>query len=229
MTGSSPASETEQQLIRAESSTPESANRSHEAVVNCWKALEWSADNFRFALDRSERTSGEVSASILSLGESSSIGRIAQTSDATPLKGKRVELSADLRVKGAKRGAVLSIRADDAQGRLIGIETLYLGYDADHAEHGAGMKRGPMGDIDWSTAQVLLDVPDQARTVTYGVSLAGSGQLWVDNVRLEVIAQRISADAGVVINPFGIKAERSELTSSPRNLDFEMNAGEPCS
>jgi hypothetical protein len=92
------------------------------------------------------------------------------------------------------------------------------------------MASGPMGDLEWRTEQVLLDVPEHASTVTYGVSLHGGGQVWIDNVRIEVVSEQIPADANEgIINPYGIRAEPSELTGDLRNADFELEIGEPCS
>jgi hypothetical protein len=42
-------------------------------------------------------------------------------------------------------------------------------------------------DRDWQTYDVVLDVPPDAQSIFFGVLLAGSGELWISNVQIQIV------------------------------------------
>jgi len=47
------------------------------------------------------------------------------------------------------------------------------------------------GDTEWTRHDVVLDVPASARRITFGVLLGGPGTVWIDGVRLDVVASTV--------------------------------------
>jgi hypothetical protein len=210
-------------LTGAESS-PASARRpptirtaSVASDLSCWRIPISVQPDFTFTLDGTERTNGEYSGSITATRESRRPGILFQAADATPLRGKRVELSADMRTRGATNGAGLWLRGDDGQGNLVAFDYQKLSNDP-----------APGGDIEWSTHHVVLDIPDDARLVSFGLSLSGSGQVWFDNVRIEVVSLDTPITGESARSPHGLVAGPTDLTNKPGNLDFELPAGAAC-
>jgi hypothetical protein len=64
------------------------------------------------------------------------------------------------------------------------------------------------GDSDWVRRSVVLDVPDGASTINYGIMLAGGGTLW---------ARHVTVDAA---DPSEIVLTAPSLPRRPTNLGF---------
>jgi hypothetical protein len=144
-------------------------------------------------------------------------GKFFQTVDATALRGNRIHFEADMRTKLANRRAGIWIRADDANGRLVAIKQALL-IGPDHTSS---------GNVDWTTVDVELDIPSEALVVSYGLTIGGTGQTWIDNARIDV-SDSATIAAGEIINPLGLIAEPSDLSNKPGNLDFELGPESDC-
>lgn len=127
-------------------------------------------------------------------------------------RGRRVRLSGYLKVNDVSgAGFGLQIQADDAQ-RTRAFDNM-----AD---------RRQVGTKDWTYAQVVLDVPNDALGLQVGAVLSGSGTAWVDDIRLEVVSSDVPVTAPPSAGePFHdssyVIAEYQRAPSEPRNLDFE--------
>ena len=81
------------------------------------------------------------------------------------------------------------------------------------------------GNFDWRIQQIVLDVPYDAATISYGLLLDGSGQAWVDDFTFEIVgAQTASTDLmrgpGALRNPT-TPATLAHLPAEPVNTDFD--------
>lgn len=95
----------------------------------------------------------------------------------TDYAGKRVRLSAQLRADQLAAWGGLWMRADIGQ----------------HAAAFDNMYNRPLrGSFDWQTAQVVLDIPGGATTLSFGFLLNGPGQLQATAFRLEVVDQTVA-------------------------------------
>lgn len=75
------------------------------------------------------------------------------------------------------------------------------------------MQQRPItGTSDWRSYTVVLDVPAESESISFGVLLAGTGKVWIDNVRFEEV------DASV---PVTGSLAPAALRPAPSNLDFE--------
>jgi hypothetical protein len=48
------------------------------------------------------------------------------------------------------------------------------------------------GTTDWKRYDVVLDVPPEAKALAFGLLLAGNGQIWFDDLRLEVVDRSVA-------------------------------------
>ena len=85
--------------------------------------------------------------------------------------------------------------------------------------------RGLTGTRRWKLCEVVLDVPEEATLIVFGALLTGTGRMWVDDLKFEVVGKDVpvtgnAADAdegssGGKEGPFGGK----EVEVDPRVLD----------
>lgn len=67
----------------------------------------------------------------------------------------------------------------------------------------------------WRNYQVILDVPDGAQYIAFGVLLDGPGCIWIDEVKFEVVDENV---------PLTSVTTGNEYPDGPTNLDFEQDS-----
>jgi len=206
---------------------PATGLHNQRVAAECWGLRGSAPWDFVVTLDREMRTSGDASALISASRESAGYATMFQRASAAPVRGKRVEFSVDLRTRGATRGANLVLRAEDARGITVAFDNMWMSYGADHRPDQL-LNRGVTGDTEWSTQHVVVDIPDSARVITYGVSLDGGGKVWIDNARIEAVPKDMATTALPVpqwpVPPDNMWVDPDSLTRSPRNLEFDLEA-----
>jgi len=151
------------------------------------------------------------------------------------------------------RTMMQSVKADDYRGmrvrlsgyvkgeNIAGYAGLWLRVD------GAGYSlnfdrmsnRTIKGTTDWKKYEVVLDVPEESIVIAFGILLEGEGQVWIDDLQLEVVGQDVPTTG---LKGFSerqkdefLKKDKEERTRSeevvrartknypakPVNLDFE--------
>jgi len=111
------------------------------------------------------------------------IGNLMQAVKAEALRGKRIRLRADVRVTQA---------FSDAKAQL------WLRVDRPGGKPGFfdNMHDRPVTSGKWSECEITGDVAADAEQIALGLMLIGRGAAWIDNVRLDVLA-----DAGIGDEP----------------------------
>ena len=135
--------------------------------------------------------------------EADAFGSLMQSIAADAYRGRTIRIRAELRSRGAERGA-LWMRVDPRDGRR------HLRFDNMLTRR----KNGPLrGDVDWTERSVVLDVPDDAASIHYGIMLGGGGELWARNFVLEEV------------DPSLVEVTQTEYPKGPTNLDFRPSSG----
>lgn len=216
--------------LRADAANPPGTRRGR-IPAECWGLRGSAPHDYVVTLDRNVRTSGVASALITSrrdTADRSHYVTMFQTSSAAPVKGRRVEFSADIRTRGAIGGANLLLRAEDASGRTVAFDNMTASYDAERRPDRL-INTGVTGDTEWSTQHVVVDIPSEAAVITYGVSFFGGGKTWIDNARVEVVSEEVPTTAvdmlqsPVPVN--GIPVDPASLERLPQNLEFDLESG----
>jgi hypothetical protein len=198
--------------------------------IPCWGLRGTAPEDFMVEADTRILTSGKSSVSIASRGESQGWGTLYQFADAQAMRGRRVEFSADVRTMAVTRGASLFVRVDDAQGKTLALDNMWMSLDTNYRD-GRLVNRTITGDTDWSTEHIVLDIPDQAHAISFGVNLSGGGTLWIDNAQLELVSEDTPV-TGFVQTPEMLRHTAPfpllEPPQQPANLDFERDAVNAC-
>ena len=88
--------------------------------------------------------------------------------------------------------------------------------------------RSLRGTSDWHEIEIILDVADNAIGIAFGVIMQGRGELYIDDMRWEIIpASGATTDQYVAPIPTGFDAPAAYATVprlAPTNMGFELKA-----
>jgi len=122
-------------------------------------------------------------------------GTMMQSLQASDYKGKRIRFSAQVKSDSVVDWAGLWMRVDE--GNQVSA------FD--------NMQRRPIqGTADWTPYSVVLDVSQGATGISFGILLAGTGSVWLSDVKFEVVDPQTPVTGPVT-------------PAAPANLDFEKN------
>lgn len=130
-----------------------------------------------------------------------SYGCLMQSAIADRYRGKKVILRATVSTQDAD-GAAIWLRVDRSLGQVLRFDNML-----DRTGEGA-----LVGTNDWTGCRVVLDIPEAAASIHYGLLLKGYGLLRAKDLTLDEAADDASVTAG------------SRYLTGPSNLDFEAAA-----
>jgi len=107
-------------------------------------------------------------------------GTLMQSIPADPYRGRRLRMSAFVRTKDVERWAGLWMRIDRPEGR---------------SRFDNMQSRPIVGTTEWSRYEVVLDVPDDAASIHFGIVQDGPGTSWIDDVSLEPVGSDVASTA----------------------------------
>jgi len=124
-------------------------------------------------------------------------GTLMQSFNAADYLGKRVRFSAAVKTEDVQSWAGLWMRVDKG---------------AQSVEFDNMQNRPLKGTADWKSYAVVLDVPQDATGIFFGVLLDSAGEVWLSDVKFEVV--------GTAVSTTGIRPKL--LQPGPVNLDFQQ-------
>ena len=127
---------------------------------------------------------------------SDGFGTVMQEFRADKYAGKRLRLSAFVKSDAVQDSAGLWMRVDKGRDSVA--------FD--------NMQGRPIkGTTGWQKYEVVLDVPQDATGIFFGVLLGGSGEVWLNSVKLEVVGTDVPTTG----------AKPPKLPDEPANLSFD--------
>jgi hypothetical protein len=101
-------------------------------------------------------------------------GTLTQGVVADEFRGGSVRYTGYLRTEDVTGWAGLWLRVDGpAQGKPLAFDNMKTSH------------RAVVGTTDWKKYEIVLDVPEEATKIFFGMLLAGDGAAWVDDLKLE--------------------------------------------
>lgn len=144
---------------------------------------------------------GKASGYLKSTAEvSAGFGTLMQMFKADSYRGKRLQLSGFVKTKDVAGWSGLWMRIDGKDEEILMFDNM--------------QNRPLKGTLPWTRCHVVLDVPSDSIAIGFGVILSGTGQVWVDNLRFDVVDQQV---------PTTNLEEENELPDEPINLNFETD------
>jgi hypothetical protein len=127
-------------------------------------------------------------------------GTLMQTSKAAKFRGKRLKMSADVKTEAVKRWVGLWLRVDGKTNEVLAFDNM-----AD---------RPIRGTTGWKRYEIVLDIPEEAVNLAFGLLLERTGKAWVSDISFQVVDSSTP-----ITNPDKIYTFQS--SERPMNLDFK--------
>ena len=162
---------------------------------------------YEMSVDRTVAHGGHASASVKSIAEATDgFGTLMQTFKADTFRGKRVRMSGYVQSKDVSDWAGLWMRVD---GPVLAESKVPEPLAFDNMQ-----KRAIKGTTDWSRYEIVLDVPERAEEIAFGILLSRQGQVWLDDVQFEVVSKAVPTTSDSL-------ADARDVPRTPVNLGFE--------
>lgn len=146
-----------------------------------WIVAGESPQLYKAGIDQTQTITGKGSKYMRSINkENASWGTLMQMFSAEKYLGQRVRLQARVKTKAISGWAGLWMRVDVPGG----VNAFYNSQD-----------KPIKGSADWQLRSVVLDVAPNASAIAFGVIENGSGEVWMDDVKLEVVDKTVPVDA----------------------------------
>ena len=100
---------------------------------------------------------------------------LSQKCDATPYRGQRIRISVWIKTDGVNGAAQFHLVVNDQVG-----DKLAFGAD------------GVGGSQYWRQYAAVVDVPEEAATLSYGMMLAGSGKAWFNDLQINAVPNTVN-------------------------------------
>jgi hypothetical protein len=161
--------------------------------------------SYDMGIDKGAGQNGTNAATIKSIDKTiTGFGTLMQNCLPDNYIGKRVRMSGFLKTKDVSDWSGFWLRIDQKDSQ----ET--LGFDN---MHDGKKDRSIKGTTDWTKYEIVLDVPLKASNIAFGALLAGTGQIWFDNLKFEIVDNSVPTT--------GNGSESIMPLKEPTNLDFE--------
>ena len=129
--------------------------------------------HYLYGIDQDVKCSGEASGYLKpEVAELAGFGALMQTFRADTFQGKHVRLSGYVKTEAVEGYAGLWMCLDS------------LGMAATFNSIPSALI---VGTRDWKRCEIIADVPQNSSSVGLGIVLSGKGQVWLDEVQLEVV------------------------------------------
>ncbi len=136
-------------------------------------------NKYEMGIDSTIQHNGKNVMTIKSIDqEITGFGSFMQNSKPEKYIGKRIRMTGYMKSKDVTDWAGFWLRVDEANSEQ------FLSFDN---MQGRAIK----GTTDWRKYEIVLDVPDNASNIAFGALIAGTGQIWFDNLNFEIVDKSI--------------------------------------
>ena len=186
------------------------APAAYAQVPSGWQAFTDGTIDYAVRSDVARREGGQGFAGVTiksNVASPRGTGMLAQSIRADAYRGKRVRLSGYLKAIGINEGtAELWMRVD---GEGVVQTSDYM------------QNRPLMGTRDWGREEIVLDIPQNAIGITFGFLLSGSGQVWLDDLQMEVVGDDVpvTGKPGGLYPDSGTRYSAAELMKRRRDQE----------
>ena len=131
------------------------------------------------------------------LSDEKVFGTLMQNFRATQYAGKRVRFSGFVKAEEVQDWAGLWMRIDK-DSNVVGFDNM--------------QDRPIKGTGDWREYSVVLDVPQDATNIAFGILLSQSGTVWLNSASFEVVGSSVE-----------VTGKKATTPDHPSNLNFDEN------
>jgi hypothetical protein len=164
---------------------------------------------YEVGVDSTQPYKKPVSVYVKSLGPKTSedkykFGGLMQMCRAESFRGKRLKFTGYVKTLDVAGTANLWFRVDGENGKILAFDNM--------------SDRPIKGTTDWKEYSVVLDVPETATALAYGIFVSGSGAgtAWLNDVQLIEVGSGVKSTNMEAANTYPL----NKVPDAPQNLDF---------
>ena len=159
--------------------------------------------------DSDVKHGGQRSAYLRSVGNGpGGFGTLVQGLGAEAYRGKRLRYSGYVKAENVAGKAGLWLRIDGREKTGLAFDNM--------------LTRPIQGTSEWTQYAVVLDVPEEATDMTFGVLMQGQGRIWVDDLQFEVVGTEIATTAMAAPSLPRQGKIVENRPKEPKNMGFEQ-------
>ena len=188
-----------------------------------WKNAGSHPNSYEMGIDSSMGQDGKNAATIKSIDkEIDGFGTLMQSCKPDKYRGQRIRMTGFLRSKDVSEWAGFWMRVDRADTTLQADSVSVNIASFDNMED-----RAIKGTTEWKQYEIILDVPANASGISFGGMLIGTGQIWFDNLKFEIVDKSVPTTKPLEERPgFSMdrkiyNANNTSMSMHPTNLNFE--------
>ena len=172
---------------RRGSSNPQMPKEAHNldftAGTASWFLRGDTPQDYEYGIDPTLRLTGKPSAYLRArVAQPAGFGTLMQAFQGTEYRGKRLRMSGYVKAQAVENWAGLWMRVDGGQGHVLSFDNM--------------QNRPIRGTVDWKRYEIVLDVPEESIGISFGILLAGKGQVWLSEVQLQVVGKEVPTTGG---------------------------------
>ncbi len=153
---------------------------SQDSVPEGWALKGDSPERYEVGFDNATTHDGKPSVYLKSIADKNpGFGTVTQWFLADHYHDKRLQLSAWIKTEKVDDAAALWMRVDGSEGKVLTFDNMET--------------RPIKGTNDWKKYSVVLDVPAEARKVSFGFLLYGTGKIWTSDVELHPVGPEVAS------------------------------------
>lgn len=160
--------------------------------------------SYEMFVDSSAAKDGKNAASIKSIPDeepTEGFGTLMQTIKADKFLGKRIRMSGYIKSKNVTEWSGFWLRVDNVD------YTKALAFD--NMRDGK-TDRAVRGTSNWSKYDIVVDVPEEAASISFGALLFGPGQIWFDNLEFEIVDRDVPTTGHDDSEPVNLNFEKQK-------------------
>lgn len=167
-------------------------------------------DKYDMGIDKGVGQNGKNAGTIRSIDKNiNGFGTLMQNSMPGKFLGKRIRMSGFLKTKDVSEWAGFWLRIDGKN------KDGHFGFDNMHDDK---TDRSVKGTTEWTKYEIVLNVSEDASNIAYGALLSGTGQVWFDDLKIEIVDESIPV-TGIELG--GNKPQDITQYKEPTNLELE--------
>lgn len=147
--------------------------------IQDWSYWQAESPNYEMSLEKNAASDNQNTFKIKSIkSKFYGFGTLMKTIKSDGYLGKTVKMTGYLKTDDVKSWAGLWMRVDYYDVAVLAFDNM--------------QNRGVKKTTDWTKYEIVLFVPDEATSISYGALLDGTGQVWFKDVVLQVVADTIA-------------------------------------
>lgn len=159
--------------------------------IKGWRFMSWRWAAYEYGISDEVFYEKKNCAFIRSVTDNATQCSLSQVFKANQYRSKRMRFSAAIKTESIDMSAALMMSIEGTERRLLSSDYMY--------------GRNITGSRDWQRYKVVLDVPEESGYITFGISVRGTGEVWISSVIFEETEDAPTAEGMYTDEPINLE------------------------